>query len=138
MPALASLINSGGSARIGITDRNEYAGNTISNNGSNGIHIAGGSAFIGGNIISGNGTNSNALWGRYGVGIYYGNASLIGYNSITGNAGSGVFARSSAVTIGDGGFALPIGAPGENPMYANVITGNGAVSPPTGAAYMGT
>jgi len=133
---LGIVINSGGTARIGITDRTQYAGNTISNNGSNGIHIAGGSAFIGGNIISENGTNSNALWGRHGVGIFYGNASLVGYNSITGNPGNGVFARSSAVTIGDGGFALPIGAPGEDPMYANVITGNNwAAIPGNGGVY---
>lgn len=122
---LGIVINAGGSARIGITDRSEYAGNTISNNGSNGIHIAfGGGAFIGGNTISGNGTNPDALWGRHGIAIYSANADVVGYNTITGNAFSGIFAKSSGVLIGDRGFSLPIGAPGEDPKYANMITGN--------------
>ena len=129
------VINSGGTARIGITDRNQYAGNTISNNGSNGIHIAGGSAFIGGNIISGNGADPDAYWGRYGVGVFFASADLVGYNRITGNKGSGVFAKNSTVLIGDGGFGLPIGAPGEDPIYANMITGNGTVSPNWGGVY---
>jgi len=133
---LGIVVNPGGSARIGINDRTQYAGNTISNNGSNGIHVAGGSAFIGGNIISGNGTDSTALWGRHGVGIFYGSASVLGYNSITGNAYSGIIAKSSAVIIGDGGFGLPIGAPGEDPKYANVITGNNwAGTPDLGGVY---
>jgi hypothetical protein len=130
------IVNPGGSARIGITDRNEYAGNTISNNGSNGIHVAGGSAFIGGNTISGNGTDPNARWGRHGIGFFYGNGSVVGYNRITGNPYSGIIAKSSAVMIGDGGFGLLIGAPGEDPMYANVITGNNmAGTPDNGGVY---
>jgi parallel beta-helix repeat protein len=129
------LVHPGGSARIGITDRGEYAGNTISNNGSSGIHIVGGGAFIGGNTISGNGTDATTLWGRYGVSISRANANLVGYNSITGNAGSGIFAQSSAVLIGDKGFGLPIGAPGEDPKYANVITGNGTTASDKGGIY---
>jgi parallel beta-helix repeat protein len=133
---LGIVINPGGSARIGITDRNQYAGNTISNNGSNGIHIAfSGSAFIGGNTISGNGADPDAYWGRYGIGVFFASADLVGYNRITGNKGTGVFAKNSTVLIGDGGFGLPIGAPGEDPNYANMITGNGTVSPNWGGVY---
>ena len=136
---LGIVINPGGSARIGINDRGEYAGNTISDNGSNGIHIAfSGGAFIGGNIISGNGADPDAYWGRYGVGVFFASADLVGYNRITGNKGSGVFAKNSTVLIGDGGFGLPIGvpgAPGDDPNYANVITGNGTVSPNWGGVY---
>jgi parallel beta-helix repeat protein len=106
-------------------DSSQYAGNTISDNKSNGIHIAyGGGAFIGGNTISGNGMDRYALWGRHGIAVYGANASVVGYNTITGNALSGIFAKSSGVQIGDGGFGLPIGAPGEGPKYANMITGN--------------
>jgi hypothetical protein len=126
---LGISINPGGSGRIGITDRGQYAGNTIGNNGSNGIHIAGGSAFIGGNTITGNGADATALWGRHGVGAFFGSADIVGYNTIAGNAGSGVYAKSSAVLIGDRGFGLPVGAPGEDPKYANVIAGNGAAAP---------
>jgi hypothetical protein len=44
--------------------------------------------------------------------------------------------QRARVTIGDGGFGLPIGAPGEDPMYANVITGNNwAETPDNGGVY---
>ena len=130
------LVQAAGSARIGITDRNQYAGNTISNNGSNGIHVVfSGGAFIGGNTISGNGVDPDAYWGRYGVAVSFASADLVGYNRITGNAGTGVFAKNSTVLLGDGGFGLPIGAPGEDPIYANMITGNGTVAPNWGGVY---
>ncbi len=119
------MINNGGSGRIGITDYTQYAGNTISNNGSNGIQIhGGGSAYIGGNTISGNGTGEeNAVWGQYGIGIFDATADLVGNNTITYNTGSGVYARSSNVIIGDRGFS-------GLPTYGNVIKYNGTGASP--------
>jgi len=118
-------VSVGGSARIGITDRNQYAGNTVSNNQGSGILISnGGSAHIGGNTISGNGTNSGSLFGYFGVLVSSASANLVGNNSITGNSGSGVLVERSAVRIGNPGFGLPI---------TNVITGNGATLLPNAA-----
>jgi len=110
-------VNLGGSARIGITDRGEYAGNMIYNNQGTGVHIfAGASAFIGGNTITGNGTDERSGWGQSGILIANASADLVGYNTITGNHGSGVYAKSSSVQIGDPGLGLPT---------RNTITGNG-------------
>jgi hypothetical protein len=47
------------------------------------------------------------------------NADLTGGNTISGNVGAGVWARSSTVQMGDKGFT---GLPG----YANTITNNGS------------
>jgi parallel beta-helix repeat protein len=96
-----------GSARIGLTDDMVYAKNKIQNNASNGIMInAGGSAFIGGNTIEGNGTTTGHRFGQYGIAIYQATAILVGANSISNNRGSGIFARGSAVLIGDPTFGL--------------------------------
>ncbi|HTO47425.1 MAG TPA: right-handed parallel beta-helix repeat-containing protein [Burkholderiales bacterium] len=117
----------GASGRIGVTDPNApgapaAAGNTITNNANNGIQIyLGSSAFIAANIISGNGTNP-AL-GRNGIFLSNSTASVVGLNSITGNAGGGIFAQSSTVIIGDPGLGLGT---------ANTISGNG-----TGVASAG-
>jgi parallel beta-helix repeat protein len=120
-----------GSARIGITDRNEYAGNTIVNNQGSGIVVhTGGNSFIGGNTIQGNGTNLSSAWGQYGIDIDRATATVIGYNTITQNAGSGIFARASTVLIGETAFGLPITG-----IYANVITGNGATAPVNSGIY---
>jgi hypothetical protein len=125
------LVHTGGSARIGITDRNEYAGNTISNNQSNGIHITtGGSALIAGNTINGNGTNLSSSFGQFGVAIFHATATLVGNNKITGNNGSGIWARQSTVVIGDISYGLPITG-----AFANVISGNGATAPNNGGIY---
>jgi hypothetical protein len=127
------VVSLGGSARIGLDDFLKYAGNTISDNKSNGIMIdAGGSAFIGGNTIQGNGTNLTSLLGQYGIAIYRATAVLVGYNRIIGNSGSGVFARSSTVQIGDPAFGLPITG-----RYANVITNNGSRATFTGGIFGG-
>jgi len=111
------VVSLSGSARIGITDHDEYAPNTISDNRSNGIMINDGSgAFIGGNTIRGNGTTAGHLLGQYGVAIYRATAILVGNNRISGNRGSGVLALGSAVIIGDPAFGLD---------YANEINNNG-------------
>jgi hypothetical protein len=108
-----------GAARIGINTLTQYAGNTISDNGAGGIQVVfGGSAFIGGNIISGNGTVPEL--GQFGIGVMFASADIVGYNSIIDNGGRGVFAVSSTVQIGDLAFPLP-----QTGTYANVITGNG-------------
>ena len=125
-------VSFGGSARIGITDRNEYAGNTISNNQGSGILIStSGSSAIGGNTITGNGTNPYSSFGWYGILISSASATLVGYNSITGNSCHGVFVERSNVKIGNPSFGLPI---------TNVITGNGTNPPPVSpsAVYSGT
>ena len=104
------IVTNAGSARIGIrNDSSAYSGNTITNNGSNGIHVAiGGSAFIGGNTIAGNGTDATAGLGRFGIGVFQAAATLAGNNTIQGNAASGVFARAGSVFIGDPNFgSLP-------------------------------
>jgi parallel beta-helix repeat protein len=113
------VVSVSGSARIGMTDTNQYAGNTISNNQGSGIIIStSGSANIGGNTISGNGTNPSSLFAYFGVLISGASATLVGNNSITGNSGSGVFVERSSVRIGNPSFGLPI---------TNVITGNGTM-----------
>ncbi len=133
--AISSNANAGivvsvsGSARIGITDQNQYAGNTISNNQGSGIIVSNsGGASIGGNTISGNGTNPNSLFAWFGILVDGASAILVGSNTITGNSGSGVLAqRSSGVRIGHPALGLPI---------ANSITGNGIMpNVPNGGVY---
>jgi len=109
------VVTDGGSGRIGLTALNALAGNTISNNGSNGVTLLlGSAAFLAGNTISGNGTNP-AL-GRVGIGVFNATAHIIGGNSITGNAGHGIAGRSASLVVGDPIFGLPI---------VNNINGNG-------------
>jgi parallel beta-helix repeat protein len=128
--AAGILLTLSGSARIGITDRFEYAGNTISTNASAGIRINGSSSSsIGGNIIQGNGTNISSS-DQCGVGVYNATATLVGNNKITGNTGPGVFASASAIVIGQPGTPLPITGP-----FANEITGNGAIAAPKGGVF---
>lgn len=111
------VVSLSGSARIGLTDNMAYAGNTIENNKSNGIMINDGSStFIGGNKISGNGTQHDHRLGQFGIAIYQATATVVGTNEIVGNSGSGVFARGSAVIIGAPAFGL---------NTANVIRNNG-------------
>jgi parallel beta-helix repeat protein len=113
-------VQSGGSARIGITDVGQYAGNTISSNYGSGIFIyGGGSAYIGGNTIKGNGTDPDSIYGYYGILVHNGSAIVVGNNVITENEGCGIWAFSSFVRIGEPGFGLPT---------HNTITGNGTGS----------
>jgi hypothetical protein len=126
------ILTDGGNGRIGINNLNQYAGNTISNNGAHGIHITyGASALIGGNMITGNGTTANhPLFDRSGISLFSATASIVGGNTITGNAGAGVSARSSSLRIGDGSLNLPT---------ANAISGNGVATSEGGVdAFIGT
>jgi len=135
--AAGILVKSGGGARIGIPDRSvgatSYAGNMIKDNQSDGIEIFDGAgADIGGNTISGNGTNLNAPWGQFGIFVDHANADIVGGNTIKDNVGSGILLKSGSVLIGDRGYGLPTD---------NAITGNGFGSSdnPGGIlAFMGT
>jgi parallel beta-helix repeat protein len=110
------LVFHGSTARIGLSDSLTVAGNTISSNGSSGIHVTVGSqALIAGNTISGNGTNPAGAFGRFGVTAFHSRINLIGGNTITGNFGAGVAINASTGLIGDAGFGLPTN---------NVIRGN--------------
>ncbi len=112
------LVSNGGSARLGIDNLNAAAGNTIGQNGSNGVNVSlGSSAFIAMSQIAGNGT-SPPLNGT-GVSVVNATADIIGGNTISGNAGQGVLALSASVQIGDPGFGLP---------SVNTISGNGGAN----------
>jgi parallel beta helix pectate lyase-like protein len=110
------LVFHGSTARIGLTDLLTVAGNVISTNGSNGIHVTVGSqALITGNTVSGNGTSPTGAFGRFGVTAFHSRINLIGGNTITDNFGAGVAINASTGLIGDAGFGLPTN---------NVIRGN--------------
>ena len=112
------LVLDGGSARIGVDNRNAPGGNTISMNGSSGIVVSNGSAAsIAMNQITGNGADPAAPGG--GVLVISSAAVIAGGNTISGNVTQGVFARSASVVIGDPGLGLPT---------VNTITGNGTGS----------
>jgi len=119
------IVHNGGSARIGITNRNDPAGNMITGNSGSGIGVAnGGSAYLADNTISGNGIiNPASTACCFGLHVTHATASLAGGNTISGNAGSGVFVRAGSVLIGDPGFDLPTG---------NIISDNGASNPTRG------
>jgi parallel beta-helix repeat protein len=92
------------------------AGNTIIDNGGNGIFIYSSStAYIGGNTIR-NGSALNSIFGWYGIFVVNATASLAGGNIITENVGSGISALSSHVRIGEQALGSPT---------RNTITGNG-------------
>lgn len=112
------LFFSGASGRIGITDVTQCAGNTISNNGSHGVSVQdGGSAFVGGNTISGNGTNTSLPVSlRAGVAVFRATADLVGDNTIRDNAGAGIHASQSKILVGNPGICL---------SGTNTITANG-------------
>ena len=120
-----------GAARIGVDNANNAAGNVISGNASNGIHIVFGSgALVGMNQITNNGTSPTGAVGRVGIGIFNASADIIGGNTISGNAGTGVSVRASAVTVGDGNFGF---------TTVNTITGNGNAASPGGVfGFLGT
>jgi parallel beta-helix repeat protein len=112
----------GGILKIGISDKNSYDGNTISQNGSSGIHMSiGSSAQIGGNTISGNG-KTNSLFGRAGVIVAYSSAFFTGGNIIAGNVSSGIIAHGASVGIESGTM---LGLPVNQDTY-NKINGNGS------------
>jgi hypothetical protein len=121
----------GGTARIGIDNRNVRGDNTISANGVNGIHIVYGStALIAANQITGNGTDLSATFIGSGVNIANATANLIGDNTISGNAGPGINMRSGTVNLGDPNFDM---------STVNTITGNGNLASPGGiSGFLGS
>jgi len=101
-----------GGARIGVDNASNAAGNVITGNTVNGIHIVfGSSAFIGMNQISGNGNPTGS-----GINLSSATADIVGGNTITGNNGTGINLRSSSAVIGDANFGL---------TTVNTISGNG-------------
>lgn len=108
-----------GSARIGTDNFNNAAGNVISANAWNGIHIVFGStAVIAMNQIIGNGTSTDPAALKNGVNLASASADLVGGNTISGNVGTGVnLVRSSAI-FGDTIFGL---------TTVNTVSGNGGL-----------
>jgi hypothetical protein len=107
----------GGSARIGVDNFNVPAGNTISANASNGIHIVFGStALIAMNQITGNGTSTDPAVLKIGINLASASADIVGGNTISGNAGTGVNLTRSSAVFGDNLFGI---------TTVNTITGNG-------------
>jgi len=123
---IASL-NAGG-ARIGLSDSNTPAGNTIENNVLEGVHVVGSSSvWMFGNLIRGNSTAN----GRYGV-LATDNSSvrLVGMNTITQNGsvvgtavGGGIFLRGSGLFVLRGDFNV---TPNTNDISGN--TGDGILA----------
>jgi hypothetical protein len=104
----------GASARIGISNSGQYDGNTIENNGFGGIHIIlGAAAVVGGNTISGNGTNQQNIF-RVGIRVFDAVADIAGGNTITNNASSGVLIHASRVRIGDRLFGSSVNTISQN------------------------
>ena len=125
------LVADGGVSRIGLNDRLEPGGNTVTRNGATGISISqGASAMIALNTVTDNGTDPSSP-GRAGIGLFQsGTADIIGGNTITGNAGPGIAASlGSSAVIGDAGFGLP---------SINTIRGNGTAASGGGiSAFLG-
>src|SRR5262249_59087043 len=118
------IVTNGASARIGVDNRNAAAGNTISMNGSNGIHVTiGGSAFIAMNQITGNGTDPAGALGRVGVNIISATADIIGGKTVSGKARPGGFAPGARGPIGDPKFDF---------SSPNMVTRNGQINAPGG------
>lgn len=121
------LLTDGSSGRIGVSNTGGAAGNSITENGSNGIHISiGSTAFIAANTISGNGTDPAGALGRLGLAVLHSSADLIGLNAITRNASHGVFARSASVLVGDPSFSF---------SSVNTITENGTAVPSSAGIF---
>jgi Right handed beta helix region len=124
------LVANGATSRVGLTDRLTAAGNTITQNGSTGVTVAQGStATIAMNTITGNGTNASVP--RFGIGVSQAAASVAGGNTISDNAGQGVFAGTgSSILIGDLNTGL---------TTVNTITNNGNPASPGGVqAFFGS
>jgi hypothetical protein len=131
-------VTNGGSARIGLNNRNEgnhdgptRTGNTIKNNGASGINVGFGSAaIIAVNDITGNGADLSTASGRNGIAVVQATADIAGSNTISGNTGQGILARSSSVQLGNPNF---------NFSTTNTITNNGDAASPGGIfAFLGS
>lgn len=113
---LGILVTNNGSARIGFDRSNQVSGNTITGNGSTGVHVSfGATATLVANEITGNGAVPNPL-GRFGVGVFNASVSLVGSNNISNNSGTGVMARSSSLLTADPSFGV---------STTNTVNGNG-------------
>jgi len=83
-------VESNSNGRIGLTNRNQPAGNLITQNGEEGIEVANGSnAFIYANTITANGQDGLALY-------QIATARLMGQNLIEANLRDGVFLNNGA------------------------------------------
>jgi len=83
-------VESNSNGRIGLTKRNQPAGNLITLNGEEGIEVANGSnGFIYANTITANGQDGLALY-------HSATVRLLGQNLIEGNARDGVFLNNGA------------------------------------------
>jgi hypothetical protein len=124
------IASNGASGRIGLTDLGKAAGNTISDNGVWGVLISiGAVAFVGGNTISGNGTDQHSA-NRSGITVVDSVADITGGNKITNNPGGGILVHASKVTIGDPTFGTSvntISANGSQIGQANFPFANGGV-----------
>jgi hypothetical protein len=110
----------GASARIGVDNSNNAAGNVIATNGFAGIHIVFGStAVIAMNQIIGNGTSSDPLALRIGINLASASADIVGGNTISGNVGTGVNLSRSSAIFGDAQFGL---------TTVNTVSGNGSAT----------
>jgi parallel beta helix pectate lyase-like protein len=123
----------GGAAFIGTDTTLLPAGNTISQNGGTGISVSNGAtATIAMNRIDSNGADPSSTSGRSGVGITRATADIAGGNVISGNAGQGISAVSSSVSIGNPAFSF---------SSVNTITNNGDLASPGGGgifAFVGS
>ena len=128
-------VQGSGFARIGIPDDNitvgpgktPYAKNYISKNGGTGILVQfSASAIVGGNDITGNGTNYANFWNQYGVFAGdNGMLEIVGGNNISDNiAGGVVTARNGSIRFGNTGWGTPV-----DHDHLNIITRNGSGAP---------
>lgn len=129
-PRLGIAAVNNGSARIGFDRDNQVIGNTISDNGANGVHVSfGATATLVGNQITGNGTTNSPL-GRSGIAVYNASVNLVGSNNISGNSGAGIFVRSGSLLSADPSFGVPT---------TNTVSGNGDAGSPGGiAGFLGS
>jgi len=103
-------------AKIGVNLNGHLAGNQILNNVGAGILIAeSGSALIGGNTISGNGSSNTEVLGQDGISIFEADADVAGGNTISGNMHFGISIRASRLSLGD---------PSTGFTSQNSVTGN--------------
>jgi parallel beta-helix repeat protein len=94
-------VASSGNSRIGINDSDQPAGNTIENNGYDGIQISNSAAaYMLANTIRLNGLTT----GRHGVGIHRASGRLMGNNIIQGNGWHGVSVNLGQLYQGVGDF----------------------------------
>ena len=89
------FVGTASAVRIGIDNQNNAAATTVSQNGANGVNVFMGAALIANSSITQNGADPASTAGRAGIGVTQGTADIAGSNTISNNAGQGVFARSS-------------------------------------------